>query len=359
MPFPYVEASGTPYQMGFQHGRQAAAPIGGFLDYLVRMSHGSLTGAEAPEAARGRVLEAARRFLPLFEQHCPALLEEIRGVADGAGIRFEEALLLQIRGEAIPLLREEACTTFAVSGRHTTSEGALIGQTSDMEPELEQFFIVLRLAPDDGPRLLMWTFAGQVGYHGLSRHGVAHFANSIPGGPASPRGLPGGLPHYPVKRRLYECRSREEVLRMWDALPVCSSGNYMMAAAGELFDVEATPAGPALLEDREQGFLVHTNHFLSPRFRTADTDAAAMRDSFPRQERMTALIRERLDRIDVEGMKTALSDHHNHPCGVCRHEESGTRRMATVSGLIAEPEAGRLHVSRGNPCRGDWSCYEV
>jgi isopenicillin-N N-acyltransferase-like protein len=349
MPFPYVEVAGTPYEMGREHGRQASAQIAGLVDYLVTGSGRS----------REEVLRAALRFQPLFQAHCPALLEEVRGLAEGAGLRFEEALLLQIRGETAPLLQEEACTTFAVSGRHTRDGGILIGQTSDMGREMERFFIVLRLAPAGGPRVLMWTLAGQLGYHGLNEHGVAHFANSVSGGPV-PGSHPGGLPHYPVKRRLYECRTRAEVLAAWGALPVCSSGNYMMASGDpSIFDVEATPEGFALLEDAGAGYLAHANHFLSREYRTAETDAAALPDSFPRQERMAALLRERLGEWTADAMKQALADHQGLPSSICRHEETGARRMGTVAGLVAEPGAGRLHVSRGNPCDGDWTCYEA
>jgi isopenicillin-N N-acyltransferase like protein len=349
MPFPYVEVSGSPYRMGCQHGRRAGAQVAAFVDYLVRAS-----GREREE-----VLRAAARFRPLFERHCPVLLEEVRGLADGAGLRFEEALLPQIRGEIARVPAETACTTFAVAGRHTPDGGRLIGQTSDMHPETDPYFLVLHLAPDGGPRLLIWTFAGQLGYHGVSEHGTAHFANSLSGGPVA-SGVPGGLPHYPVKRRLFECRTRAEVLRMWEELPVCSSGNYMLAAGdGALFDLEVTPTGTALLEDAGEGFLAHANHFLSPAFRTPETDAASLPDSFARQERMTALLRERSGALCVDAMKEILSDHHGTPHSVCRHAVEGDPPMTTVAGLIAEPGGGRLHVSRGAPCRGDWAVYSL
>lgn len=348
MPFPYLEISGTPFELGYQHGELAREQVRGFADHLLRT-------AGAP---RDRVLAATHRFLPLFQQHCATLLEEVQGLAEGARLTFEEALLLQIRGEIAGVLVDEGCTTFAVAGRHTASGGILIGQTSDMDPELEQYFLVARLTPREGPRILMWTFAGQLGYHGLNEYGVAHFANNLSGGPL-PAERPGGLPHYPAKRRLYECRTREEVLSRWRTLPVCSSGNYMFAAGDPvIFDVEATPAGVAVLEAPE-GLLAHANHFLSPEFRTPDTDAQSLPDSFLRQERMTALLRAGAGVIDVEALKAILSDHRHHPQSICRHEERGTGRMSTVAGLIAEPGAGRLHVARGQPCRGDWATYQL
>ncbi len=356
MPFPYIEVSGTPYRMGREHGRQAATQIHGFVQHLVNCSGRS----------RVEVLTAAGRFRPLFERYCPLLVEEICGVADGAEIPFEEALLLQIRGEASPLLAERACTTFAIAPTASATGALLIGQTSDMEPELEPFFVVLHLHPDSGPRTLMWTFAGQLGYHGLNEYGVAHFANSVWGGPAPAarpaRGInfpPYGLPHYPIKRRLYESRTRQEFEAVWAALPVVSSGNYMVAT-GEpaIFDLEATPAGFTVLEPVD-GVLAHANHFLSSRFRTAETDAASLPDSFIRQEQMTRLLQERVGELTVEAVREILADHEGHPCGICRHEETDVRRMATVAGLIAEPQAGRFHVARGNPCRGDWTTYTL
>lgn len=363
MPFLYVEVAGSPVEMGFQHGRIASEQVHGFLEYLIRSSG----------FPREEVLAATRYFLPRFEQYCPRLLDEVRGLAEGAQISFEEAALLQIRGEIMTPLRgnlpEPGCTTFAVLGRHTREGGLLIGQTSDMTAEMEQYFLVLRLQPENAPAVLMWTFAGQLGYHGVSEAGIAHFANSLSGGPAAvevPAGesstgrpLAAGLPHYPVKRRLYECRTRDEVLALWRSTPVVSSGNYMIAAGGGILDVEATPQGVAVLEERGAGYLAHSNHFLSEKYRTAETDALSLRDSFGRYSRMSELLRASLGQLDVERMKAILSDHEQHPCSICRHETDSGERMVTVGGLIAEPDAGRLHVSRGNPCRGDWTTYRL
>lgn len=356
MPFPLVSVSGDPYEMGYQHGRAAGDQMRGFAAHLVRSSGQS----------RQTVLNAAACFRPAFERFCPRLMPELEGLAAGADLPFEEALLLQVRGEVVPLLGDTGCTTFAVEARHTTTGGILIGQTSDMEAELEEFFLVLRLTPDDGPQILMWTFAGQLGYHGLNSLGVSHFANSVWGGPepsARPeldlQAPPYGLPHYPIKRRLYECRTRAEVEALWNTLPVVSCGNYMVATGDPgIVDLEVTPAGFAALEP-EGGYLAHANHFLSSAFRTSDTDAASLPDSPRRQERMTELIREHLGRVSVETLKSALSDHAGHPSSICRHEKAGPRPMVTAAGLIAEPQSGKLHVCRGNPCRGDWSTYTL
>ena len=88
----------------------------------------------------------------------------------------------QLRGE-LAQVSDGACTTFAIGPRGTISNTTFVGQTSDNPPELEHFGYVLKLRPTVQPTLLMWTFGGMLGYHGINEHGVAHFANALGGGP--------------------------------------------------------------------------------------------------------------------------------------------------------------------------------
>ena len=345
--YPYLRVMGTPYQMGVQHGKQERDRVHRFLDMI-------LSGAVRGDTTRREVLGRTRAFLPLFERSVPRLLPEIRGLADGAGISFEEALLLQILG-AIGNARAEGCTTFVISGKGTAHGRILIGQTSDMGPEQEEVGMVLHLVPEEGPRILMWTFGGHLGYHGMNSAGVAHFANALGGGP--PRRP--GLPHYPVKRKMLEQETVAQVLRVLDTHPVCSSGNYVVTGAdGTIEDVELTPEGYAALGDAGEGFIVHSNHFLSSRFRSQETDAASTPSSFPRYERIRQLILAQYGQLTVEIMQRIMSDHENQPLSICRHPQVGDSGK-TVACLIAEPEQGRFHVCRGNPCANDFATHEV
>src|SRR5262249_44462066 len=206
------EARGTHRELGRQHGEQCRDRLLAFLDYL----------GSTLRLSREQVHARALRFLPLFERHCPHLVEEVRGLAEGAAVPLGEALAVQIRGEmgaALP----EGCTTFVIAGRGTATGQVLIGQNSDMDPELDALGYVLKLRPAGRPALVMWTFGGQIGYHGMNEAGVAHFANALGGGPA----WRFGLPHYPVKRMMLERGTLSEVYDLLRRVPVCSSGNYV------------------------------------------------------------------------------------------------------------------------------------
>ena len=347
--YPLFVAAGSPRELGVQHGEQAADRIHAFLDFL----------ASSLRLSRETMRERALRFRPLFEKVCPHLLEEIDGLAEGAKLNPADALVVQLRGE-LAMLPEGACTTFVVSRRGTSNGETLIGQTSDTPREIMDVGYVLRMEPTDRPALLMWTFGGMIGYHGLNEHGVAHFANALGGGPP----WRFALSHYPLKRLMLEQRSLDDVLALMRKVRVCSNGNYVLCDGDDrIADVELTSAGPEVLDEKRDGFLVHANHFLCVAHACPENHAQSLPDSFCRQERMTKLVADRFGSINVDDMKAALADHDGHPTGICRHPHDGPdhsmldRRGCTVAAIIAEPARRRLHVCRGNPCENAFVEY--
>jgi isopenicillin-N N-acyltransferase-like protein len=349
--YPLFEAAGSPREMGRAHGAQAGDGIRGFVDYL---------GASL-KLSRALLRNRAARFQPLFEQHCPHLLEESKGLAEGAGIDPLEALAVQLRGE-LAGVADEGCTAFVVSRDATADGGTLIGQNSDTPAELMQYAYVLRLAPDDRPRTLMWTFGGMLGYHGLNEYGVAHFANALGGGPE----WKFALSHYPVKRMMLEQRNLMGVRRLLREVPVCSNGNYVLCDGnGAIADVELTTDGPVEISDGDGGVIAHSNHYLCAAHACEANFSRSLPDSFPRLERMRQLLNARRGGLSVEDMKVILSDHEGHPTGICRHPHDGPDDPVlpasgrTVASLIAEPDRGHLHVARGNPCESEYVTYEL
>ncbi len=338
--FPLVEVSGSAYEMGYQHGAQAGALIERYLLWIEKS-----TGKPRDALCRN-----ALAFQPLIERLSPLLMEEVRGLADGAGIGFEEALLCQARAEA-GRVDEGGCTAFALTGSATADGQTLAGQNQDLEPEYADVSILLHVRPADGrPRALMFTFAGQLGYSGMNEYGLAHFANALYDCPWRP-----GLPHYPLKRVMLEQRRFEDCMEILKGHPTCSAGHMMFCSGqGEIADVEIRPEGVACFQDEHPDVILHANHYLTPEF--APNETHSLSDSCPRLDRMRELVRESWGEITVETMKAILADHQGDPAGICRHGEVG---MHSVSGYVAEPDRGLLHVRRGHGCLGTWEAYEV
>jgi isopenicillin-N N-acyltransferase like protein len=348
--YPLYSIKGDARELGRQHGEFARTKIASLLGFL----------CEQLKKSPKQIEQAAALFRSQFELHCPTLIPEINGLAEGAGITFELALACQLRGE-LAQTADGACTTFAVGSNGTSDGKLLVGQTSDMATEIRDFGYVLHVKPENRPQAIMWTFGGMIGYHGLNEHGVCHFANSLGGGPdwkMAPS-------HYPLKRLILEKRNLTEVRELFRTFPVCSSGNYMLSDATDILDVEQTPAGTFPIEEDGTGFLAHSNHYLCSEHGTQANFDKSLPDSFNRLDRMRALIADSFGSIDVDTMKTILSDHDGHPVSICRHPHDGFSNDIlpntghTAAAIIAEPNAGRIHVSAGNPCEVPFHTYSL
>jgi hypothetical protein len=338
--FPFIEVSGTSYEMGYAYGAQARALIGKYILWIEMQSG----------ASRVALAERAMAFLPLMQRLSPRFVEEVHGLADGAELSFGEALLCQARMEAANVA-SEGCTAFAVTRSGTADHQPLAGQNQDMPPEMLDLAIVVRLKPSDGrPRAVMLTFAGQLGYHGMNQHGVAQFANQLYNYEWRL-----GLPHYPLKRAMLEQASVGECLALFERHRVCSAGNVVVCDGnGEIADIEVRPEQAVVFPDQEDDLRLHTNHYLVPEFTAYETHT--LPDSCPRLDRMRTLIKENWGAITVERMKLALADHDGHPSGICRHGGEG---LHSICGYIAEPGKGLFHVRFGHGCLGTWQSYAV
>lgn len=335
-----MEVRGTSYEMGWQHGEQASDLIGRYLVLIER-----LTGKP-----RALLCANAMRFLPLLGSLSPALVEEVRGLAKGARLSFEEAMLCQVRAEAVGNW-QGGCTAFALRGNATADGSILIGQNQDLQPEFGDVSILLRVAPSDGrPDALIYTFAGQLGYFGMNRYGVANYANALYDFRWHP-----GLAHYPLKRVVLEQRNVQDCIDLFRRHAQCSAGNTVLCdGEGNIADIESRPEGIALYRGEHPDAIVHTNHYLTDEFTRFET--VSLPDSFTRLRRMQRLVQEHWGRITVDLLKKMLSDHDGDPAGICRHGEKG---MHTTSGHIAEPRKGLLHIRRGHGCLGSWRTYRV
>jgi isopenicillin-N N-acyltransferase-like protein len=338
--FPLIEVSGDAYQLGYQHGKQAATLVHRYLLWIQK-----LTRKPLPELRVN-----AARFLPFIESLSPAYVSEIIGLADGAGISFEEALLCQARAEASHTW-EGGCTAFALTRKATADGHTLAGQNQDLETEYSDVAILLKVIPTDGrPRALMFTFAGQLGYSGMNEFGVATFTNSLYNFRWKP-----GLPFYPLKRVMLEKRTAKECVELMRAQRTCSAANLVICdAQGNISDLECRPEGAEVFLGRNESEILHTNHYITRRF--APQEGGFLPDSFPRLSRIGELVKQSWGKITVDTMKEILADHDGNPSAICRH---GARDMHTISGYIAEPAKGLLHVRKGHGCDGRWISYQV
>jgi isopenicillin-N N-acyltransferase-like protein len=354
-PFPFIKVRGDPYRRGKAHGRACGDLIRRYPGVLLEVLRGEAQlralDATRPLPSREELFARAMHFLPAYEAFAPHLVEELRGIADGARLPLAEVLLVNVRAEIMGLAAMDGgCTAFA-AGPHATANGAVLsGQTLDQHPLNRDLLIVLHIEPDEGPAILMCTFAGLVGYPGINSAGISFFQNAL----STRVWRTASMPHYTLRRVVLEQNNIAGCLAAARKVPLCSSANYLLTdGSGALTDIEVTPNGVETLKS-EGDILVHTNHFRSPKLAPEEALLQNYPDSAQRASRMEALLRARHGRITIDDVKSGLADHEGEPAAICHHRPDNQ----TIAAIIAEPNQGRLHVAAGHACCNGFITYE-
>lgn len=347
--FDVITAKGSHYEIGLQYGRACAERISGFSRNLFRVTgtRFSLTPDE--------ILARVRPYQAFGYEYAPHLMEEIRGIGDGAGLGFDEAFFLNARGELTYEREVEQCTSFALAKGRTRDGQVLVAQHVDMIPENADLGIILHLVPDDGPRILTWTIAGCVGQTGINSYGLARCGNGL-----FSKGIRRGLPAQLVFRLLLEQASVDSALGLFQRLERTKASNYLLGdASGAVANIEAS-ASDFRVSRMVDGFIAHTNHFLHP-------DMLGHENVPERPDDIKKNSAIRLDRIRElpaaherprdEDVIAFLGDHAGFPNSICSHVHPGATCFQTVTSILAKPAEGRLLACNGNPCTQAYQVY--
>lgn len=254
-----LRAAGSRYEIGYQQGVADRAAIRRFLeDREARLS--AILGI-----AGGRTSFAPEimKYEKVIQAHLPGMAEELHGLAEGAGIMIEDAYLLQLRRELVGYRSVKVlgdCTTF---GRRTPGN-TVLGQTIDLNGDMERELTIMELAHrDTGRQLMLVSFTGLLGYLGMNDRGVSICLNLVLGGAWKP-GIPG---YMAIRHLLDEASSVEHCIDLLRALPLASSRSMTITDGRRLVTVEYILDEIAILEGDE---LAHANHFLHPDFAGRD-----------------------------------------------------------------------------------------
>ena len=348
--FPHHRLQGTPREVGRQHGEALRSMIRAHLELIY--TQGAQRSNLAPETGRRWALA----FGPMIGEAAPHFLEEIEGVAEGAGIERAEALLLQVRQEVAHVARFGAvdleCTSFAVSGPYTRAGTTFAGQNADLAGGIEAFSAVLTFAVTGKPAVMMLVPAGQISYLGISSEGLSADANFL-----RSAGWRTGFPRYLLTRFAIEQPTLKAAVDAALTPRRASSRNLLLAdRTGAMVDIETTAQEHGLAWGN--GCLVHANHHVLPGMAGHETATAEERhNSGCRQDRIAALMEEHRGRIDATVLKTVLRDHANRPHSICAHP--GERVSYSFASIVSDLEAGAMEVAVGPPCEHDYVRYEV
>lgn len=354
--FPIVEVSGSAFERGRQHGERARERVGRSLGNYAKLF--AFNGMPWEEAQ-----QRALKYRDLIGAFDAALLEEMEGIARGAGRPFSEILALNARTEVLPptfLTGSDSgeCTAIAVSPRASATGETLLAQNWDWIGSQREALIVLRVREADAPACLTLTEAGMLAKIGFNSLGVGvclNFLRSVHDGKQL------GVPVHLLLRALLKCANVRDAVSFATGLTFGGSSNILMAdRGGEAASLEFSPKGLRVVRG-EGGTLCHTNHFTHPEAAAWQATHVPNLSTLPRLERAQQHAASR-PKHGIEDLKRLLRDESAGLLSICRKPDLSLppeAQIESVASVIMNLELGVMHVAPDVPTRTEYQAIAL
>lgn len=332
MPVLEINCTGTPYEIGVQHGRAAAVHIARSIVF-----YGGLFQASA-KLGWPAVCEKAIEFASSVQRKFPAFAEEMRGIADGAEVTYADILALNVRTEITFGLFNDGCT--ALSWK--TARTSFLAQNWDWMEQQKENLVVVNIEQEGKPRVSMITEAGIIGKIGLNSSGVGVCLNAI-----RVKGMdPTHLPVHLGLRVVLESSSKEEAISQLERHGIASSAHMLIADPNGAIGLECTAVGFVKLPMDSQRKIVHTNHLIANHPGVEDTKF--WKDSFNRIDRIQELTKTLSDNPMENDIYHLFVDEDNYPASICR-AQAGESRAATLFNILMNLTDKTAIIRMGRP----------
>ena len=339
-----VDLSGTPYQMGQIHGRTLKAEI---RDLVGRWKKDLEETYGVAADVFVRALLAKTDFKPAIDRWTPGLLDEVRGIADGAGIDFDTMYAYQLIDEVWtvgPDLGFSKCTT--VASRKRIGNPAFVSQTLDIPTFYHGYQTVLRIRDEvNGLEALVFTIPGVIAANGLNSASVGVCVNAVTQLAYSPKGLPVDF----VIRGLLRRKTYADAVKFLEDIQPAAPQTYLIGGPDEAAVFERSAGRMSrFVPFAGAEFSYHTNHPLinddyDPKFpamlKRKNMTLESYQARCPRFKFLGQIFKDNSAALDLDALKAIF---RNRVSGINNESTYG----CTIMLLGEKPE---LHISPGRP----------
>ncbi len=278
----------------------------------------------------------------VMAEHFPELLEEIRGVAEGAQLPYNSVLL----ETAYPFTVNAPanCTIVSAFGTTTTDRTPVVGRNYDFLSDLKR---CNQLRIVKGKSRIFSFVGGTITMLGVEE-GLNNAGLFIGDAGWEPKELPSsrGLSSRQVMQLVLEnCASVDTAIDFIRQTPKFANNAgacYLLADKREAVIIEMGLT-KSCLRKSEDGVLVASNVFITP---IAEEMKPPEPTAFVRYDLARKYLHEDRGKVDKEFMRELLSDHS---IPICNHNEINTLRS-----VIAKTKERRMLVADGHPCTSEF-----
>lgn len=356
--YPLIRAGGSAAARGRSYGLQARDRV---LKTLAAYAELFIAYTDLDWS---HVTAYARRYEGIIADCDGELIEEMRGMADGAQVAFEDILAINVRTEVMYGLGElraaADCTAFAALPGATETGHTLLGQNWDWHPAAFDCCVVLALDQPGRPSIVTVVEAGLLAKVGMNDAGLGVATNALASD--ADKGEP-GLPYHVMLRCILNSSTFDEAREFVTSVDRASSANYLIASKdGEAVDLETAPGGSNRVFPIEAhiGVIGHANCFVASGVTIRDQTLLKRPLGMTRQNTIDRSLEEHRGHITPELMQKVLADHELHPNALCRHplmHLAPIDRSATVASVIMDLDMGEFRVADGQPCNHPYRTF--
>ena len=174
---PVVRVQGAHRQIGQQIGEECKNQIIHSIDNARRLIDQAYPSLEL--TWEGAQIQA-RKYMPFAQERYPKYVDELIGMAEGAGAMVDELAVVNVM-EAVTMdaLHLTKCTSMAVNDDCTADGHVLVAHNEDWLPDDEQDVYLVHATPDDEPAFLAMTYGGLLPNIGFNAAGIAQCCDSV------------------------------------------------------------------------------------------------------------------------------------------------------------------------------------
>lgn len=301
-------------------------------------------------------LPHAKTFLPIIREFAPNTLEEMKGMAKGCDLPFDDILLLSCAYEKyFNLHAPEHCTAFAVMNEASKNTDLICGQNND-EPlhhwAAGQLDGVVHHRHKSGMETLVYTHPGIPAYMGMNSAGLCLLWMAIDNGERS-----SGLPTNILIREALRHTTLESAIEYIKKTPKPVPNSYLLAhPEGGICSIECSANFFCPVYSDDTAY--HANHILDEKMAIDDKkkdDPAC--STISRFHAMGSLIDKYNGILDLSIAKRMLSDHTRFPESICAHPRPNAIYSKTLASMIFHPASRSMEIAFGNGCEVPYNTY--
>ncbi len=308
---------GTPHELGLQQGTIYKQEINDvYKIYLNEMVYKKWVKEYAilkgKSNAYANPKAAVIKFAKSIEQYIPEeYREEMKGLAEGAGLKYEEVLAMSAHVDYFAMLM---CSTFVATGSESADgklvEARNLDWASGGATELDPMSTLFVYKPDKGHSFISMIYPGIVG--ALTAVNDAGLTVELNFSMATKNGTE-GMPALIIVRYIAQnAGSLDEAEKLLRGIKRMAGYNIMITDNktndARLIEISSDTVGT--LGVSPEGTLITTNHFTTKELagKNANTSSFSQAPSPDRYDRLAALLKENHGKVDPKLAMTMIHD---------------------------------------------------